>query len=61
MGVENQWVEVNVFERGNFRRELAKAGITFTETKSMFSSVFHIPDREQYVRIYRALKAQGLI
>lgn len=55
-----QWIEAGLLLRGNIRAELTKAGITFTETKSFGSSVFVIPDRGEYVRVVRALQAQGL-
>lgn len=61
MSAANQWVEVPFYSRGSFRQELTRAGIEYTEAKSLFSSVFQIPDRSDYIRVYRHLKKHGFI
>jgi hypothetical protein len=38
----NQWVQVGALDRGWFRLSLAKAGIEYTETKSLLCSVFRL-------------------
>jgi hypothetical protein len=61
MATSDQWIEAGLFLRGSLRKELAKAGITFTETKSLTGSVFLIPDTAQFLQVRRALQRQGLI
>ena len=58
--MSNQWIEAGALIRGSLRRELAKAGIQFTETKSLLSSVFILHcTPEVYANVVTALRRQG--
>ena len=57
----SNWIEAGLLVRGQLRRELVKAGIAFTETKTLTRSVFVIPSDSDFAQVRRALQRQGLI
>lgn len=59
MARSNNYLDVGVLLRPALRRELAKAGIEFTETKTLLNSIFIIPDDNEYLAVCRALREQG--
>lgn len=59
--VKGQWIEAGLLLRGQLRRELTKAGVSFTETKTLTSSVFVIPRTADFNMVVRSLREQGLI
>jgi hypothetical protein len=55
------WITAGLLMRGQLRREMAKAGITYTETRGLLESVFVIPDNAEYLLVHTSLKRQGII
>ena len=55
------WIEAGLLLRGQLRRELTKAGIVFSETKAMGTSVFIIPNDREFEGVRRALRSQGFL
>lgn len=55
------WIEAGLLMRGQLRRELVKAGVAFTETKALGSSVFIIPDDADYRMVVLSLRRQGVL
>ena len=57
----SNWIEAGLLVRGQLRRELVKAGIALTVTKTLTRSVFVIPSDSDFAQVRRALQRQGLI
>lgn len=55
------YFEVGLLLRGQFRRQLVKAGIKFTETKSFLDSIFVIESAEDYDLIRRWALREGIL